>query len=132
MSLTRVRWRLSLTLLCLFASTFQSSLAQTHIHRDAGSEPFVALAAQAVDGASALSNALSPADAAKNHAGGARGDTACPLCQILMFGGGLPAAPFQMPARSITAAAHVLLEQVPARFIAAVSYDWQSRGPPRA
>jgi hypothetical protein len=131
MSLTRVRWRLSLTLLCLFASTFQSSLAQTHSHREAGREPYVALAAHAGDGAAALSISLSP-DQSKNHAGGARGDTACPLCQILMFGGGLPTAPFQMPVRSLTAAEHVLLEQVPACFIAAVSYDWQSRGPPRA
>jgi hypothetical protein len=48
-----------------------------------------------------------------------------------MFGGGLPVAPFQMPARFFTAAVHLPLEQVPACFIAAVSYDWQSRGPPR-
>jgi hypothetical protein len=126
MSLTRVRWRLSLTLLCLFASTFQSSLALAHIHGNADREAYVAGAVQAT----ALTSAQQP-EHAPNPSGVARENGACPLCQILMSSGGLPAAPFQLPVRPVVATGHVLLEQVPACFIAAISYDWHSRGPPR-
>lgn len=154
MSFTRARWRLSLTLLCLFASTFQSSLAQTHIH--AGEAPYGAVAPvsssynadQRALGSAANHSApdasISSLDSGsgvlahsgtskqqRDHANPARESTACPLCQILMSAGGLPAAPYEVPSRPIGAAPHTDLEQVPACFIAAVSYDWQSRGPPQ-
>jgi hypothetical protein len=126
MSLTRVRWRLSLTLLCLFASTFQSSLALAHVHSNAGGEAYVAGVAHS----SALTSARQP-EQSPSPSGAARESDACPLCQILIAGGGLPLAPFQVPVRPVVAAEHAPLEQVPACFIAAVSYDWHSRGPPR-
>src|ERR1044072_2945983 len=75
MSLTRVRWRLSLTLLCLFASTFQSSLALAHIHSGADGEAYVAGAVHA----SALTSAQQP-DHAPNPSGVARESGAWPFC----------------------------------------------------
>jgi hypothetical protein len=130
MTLTRVRWRLSLTLLCLFASTFQSSLAQTHVHNAAGAdESFVARAISSADSQAHVTDQTAPTQS-QNHSG-TRENGVCPLCQILLFGGGLPTAPYEVPSRPLAAHAHDLLEQVPACFISAVSYDWQSRGPPR-
>jgi hypothetical protein len=116
MSLTRARWRLSLTLLCLVASTFQSSLALIHVHT-ASPQTFV-------------SSALQSPDQAPDHTNTTRENAACPLCQILLAGGGLPGAPFEVSAREVALRAHVLLDQVSASCIAAVSYAWQSRGPP--
>jgi hypothetical protein len=128
MSLTRARWRLWLTLLCLVASTVQGSFAQVHFHAAAG-QAFVAGARVSSYGPG-LSVQRHSLEQPLNHANTTRDSAACPLCQVLLVGGGLPIAPFEVFARASAAHSQVTFEQVPACLIAAVSYDWTSRGPP--
>ncbi len=121
------RLRLRLTLLCLLTSTLQTFIAQTHFHVPAGlAAPVAGVAGElAGDPAIPLSG---KGDPSRQH--GRDHESSCPLCQIVLHGGAapLPATIFSvlLPARTWV----VRIEQASFGFIAAVSYSWQSRGPP--
>jgi hypothetical protein len=110
------RLRLRLTLICLIACTLQSFVAQTHVH----------VAAQSV--VSAASAAPSGGDSLPHRGGGP--DTHCPLCQVAAHGGGAPLLASVISISPQAAGSLLAVESASIGFIAAVSYSWQSRGPP--
>jgi hypothetical protein len=123
--LSRPGLRFALSLLCLIACTWQGFVAHTHFHAHAPS-------------AAACVSQLSP-DALPSQTARLEGscnssdpgsDSSCPLCQIVLHGAAsaLPAHDqFTLPAR---------IAGLPAATdpscltITAVSFDWNSRGPP--
>jgi hypothetical protein len=104
-------WRVVVLMVCLMASTVQGFIAQTHGHRSARPrlESGVRLDAPSVP--------LSKLDA-------------CPLCQVGLTG--------SVPLRSVDLIFMASMARLsspafsrgPTPLIAAVSYSWQSRGPP--
>jgi hypothetical protein len=126
MALAHSSRRLFLTLFCLLAFSFQSYIAQTHIHIPGRADP----------GISAL--ASSPAKISLNAAKqGKRGqlpinsDTNCPLCQTVLHAGF-----FLTPALLVLLLPDTQAGNGPAPVVAshrdgAPSHGWQSRGPPQ-
>lgn len=124
--------RLWLTLVCLFTSTLQSSLAETHFHSRV--TPFSTVAQGFVPAAQHSAPQAVSDDAAlcrkpvQRHVSG--DDASCPLCSVLLAGGALPSVAYQIPTRPLSSSEAARVDQVPSCLISAVSYAWRSRGPP--
>jgi hypothetical protein len=133
------RWRFGLTLLCLLVFTAQSTVAQAHVHSATRSEAGtsftrVVSASLATDVAKASASDLSP-DLSKGTPARRAHDTDsgfCPLCQFLLLSGAALLPTFSTPLPSAAAVSFVSVDQASPHSIAAVSYSWQGRGPPRA
>ncbi|MEP7242324.1 MAG: DUF2946 family protein [Gammaproteobacteria bacterium] len=126
---TQSPWRRWITLLCLLACTAQSFVAQTHIH---GHSQRVTTALVAASGhVETAANAGTSRPDAPLHSG-RDNDAKCPLCQIVLHGGAAPLSAYAVSLPLLSAGIVAIAEQVPLSSIAAVSYFWQSRGPPRA
>ena len=119
--------RTALALCVLFTSTFQSFVAQAHIHvpsRSATGSAYVVL--------DAFAQPSAVAGDTDERAKQSRGDpsSTCPLCQALAFSG----APLAHSAHAVIAPvvlrSIVLIDRVPLTSISAVSYHWTGRGPP--
>ena len=143
------RWQHVLVLLCLLASTFQGYVAQTHIH--AAGVPTVRAAwaggsttdAGAIDVDAARGLAAADSRAAIDSQNGgtdgrernshSRGENpaACPFCQAVAQGGTALASVFTVLATLSQSGLVLLVLAVFTGCIAAVSYSWQGRGPPR-
>jgi hypothetical protein len=112
------RPRVALVLLCLLACTAQSFVAQTHVHAaDNCGQPVLA-ASDCPEGGVARHNSGS--------------NTGCPLCQVVLHGGAAPLAPHALSIPLLAKNASPAPEQLAIDSIAAVSYHWQSRGPPHS
>jgi hypothetical protein len=123
------RIRSGLTFLCLLTCTLQTFIAQTHFHAPKSGVAHVAGIAEELPGGQAFS-LTGDGDPSRQHS--RDHEPSCPLCQIVLHGGAapLPATTFSMllpPANSVVCTARPLFGT-----IAAVSYSWQSRGPPLA
>ena len=116
--------RLVLTLLCLLACTIQSFVAQTHVHVQ--TEPADAAVASIVAG---HPEAGAPAHESDRDIPKRDGDN-CPLCQIVLHGGGVPLLTHAFFLPQLVAKTVWTDEQPALSSIASVSYNWQSRGPP--
>ena len=121
------RSRLALTLLCLLACTVQNFVAQSHVH--ASSLCGAAGITSQVCAADGDAPTLHARDDTGNHGKG--GPAACPLCQVVLHGA---IAPLTSSALSVSLAVQSssrVAEQLESFSVAAISYHWQSRGPPR-
>jgi hypothetical protein len=124
-SFRRAHWRLRLVVLCLLAFTVQSALASAHLH--------ISAYGRTTDGVVAslfttdLGDQAAPADLAKRA-----GDNAnCPLCQFLILGSAALHPTCCALVAPVESAAFIVADQTSPRFISAVSYSWQGRGPPQ-
>ncbi len=119
--------RTTLTLLCLLACTIQSFVAQTHVH--ARTEPAGAAVASIAEG---YPEASAPAHESDRDIPKRAGDnySHCPLCQIVLHGGGVPLLTHAFFLPQLVAKTVWTAEQPTLSSIASVSYNWQSRGPP--
>jgi hypothetical protein len=124
-SLRRAQWRLRLVVLCLLAFTVQSALASAHLHISAYGRT-----TQSVASTLFTSDVGAPSgstDLAKRA-----GDNAnCPLCQFLILGSAALHPTHVAALAPVESAAFVVADQTFARFVSAVSYSWQGRGPPQ-
>jgi hypothetical protein len=119
--------RTALTLLCLLTCTIQSFVAQTHVHVETESTG-AATAYVAERHAEAVALAQeSDRDIPRR---GGDNYSHCPLCQIVLHGGGLPLLTHAFFLPLVVATATSTVEQPTLSSIASVSYYWQSRGPP--
>ena len=124
--LTR-RLRIAFTLLGLFAFATQSFVAQTHVHahRLGDATAFTAHASASLDG-----YALQPnPDSGKQGKGGG---PVCPLCQVVLHGSAVALLPTLSSLPELGQSRVRLLSQQPSSLLAAISYHWQSRAPPRS
>jgi hypothetical protein len=126
--LSKPRLRLALSLLCLIACTFQSFVAQTHFHGHAATLSARACLPDLSQNSVSAQNA--ELEGSCNSSGGS-GSSPCPLCQIVLQGdaAALPAHDWDLSrvlAAGIPAAAASSFSFI----ITAVSFDWNSRGPP--
>jgi hypothetical protein len=124
-SYRRAHWRLRLVVLCLLAFTVQSALASAHLHLSSyGRTNGVATASLFTTD---LGDQAAPSDLAKRA-----GDTAsCPLCQFLALGSAALHPAVLALVTPVESAAFIVADQTPTRFVSAVSYSWQGRGPPQ-
>ena len=124
--LRRAQWRLRLVVLCLLAFTVQSALAGAHLHISSYGRTTQSVAATLFT--TDVGGAAGQSDLAKRA-----GDNAsCPLCQFLILGSAAlhPACLAALPP-PVESAGLVVADQTCARFVSAVSYSWQGRGPPQ-
>jgi len=125
--LSKPRLRFALSLLCLIACTWQGFVAHTHFH---GHTPTLAAAAclphQSLHAGPARVVGL---DDSCNSSGDS-GSSSCPLCEVALHGAAsaLPAHDWLLP--SFQAAGLPAPTNPPSLTITAVSFDWNSRGPP--
>lgn len=121
--------RMGLAFALLLTTTLQSFVAQAHIHVPAPAAPgggYVVFYTSA--------QPATASDVIDRAAKRTRGDSSstCPLCQVLAFSG----APLAHSAHAVLAPvlphSMVAIDRVPLTSIAAVSYSWTGRGPPRA
>jgi hypothetical protein len=103
-------------LLCLLACAAQSFVVQTHVH-----------ASPVCEGVSQPGQVCAADSGSVKHAGGHPG---CPLCQVALHGAAAPLAPHALPIPLLAQSAFRAPEHPAISLIAAVSYYWQSRGPP--
>lgn len=121
-------WRLTAALLCLVAYTFQSFVAQTHVHAPSAPVPATAGYHAGVQADTPSLAARSSEDSTKH---GRRDDSSsCPLCQIVLHGGAAPLSTFAISLPLQTAISVAPAEQAPPGAIVAVSFSWQGRAPP--
>jgi hypothetical protein len=123
-------------LLCLLTYTVQSSFAQAHVHSAPPATSGIAAlgsqgphASQSRD--AAADSPAAPAKADPSRHAGSDQSAHCPLCQFLLLGGTPLLPSFSAPVSTASAVSIVFADQAPSCSIAAVSYSWQSRGPPR-
>jgi len=118
------RWRIGLTLACLLSFTGETFLAQAHLHsRNAASVTQSA-------SASADQPDAGRAKQQPNKSTGSDESSRCPLCQFLLLGSAALLPSFFAPAATALAVSIAFVDQASPSSIAAVSYSWQSRGPP--
>lgn len=115
-----------LLLCCLLTSTLQVYVAQTHIHIP----PYVARAIAGHSGIDAIAAATDDRDGPLNPLPGTERIHICPLCQAAAHGSALLAPSHTEVPISCAVGSVVPLDIVPLVSIAAVSYNWQGRGPP--
>jgi hypothetical protein len=124
-SFRRAHWRLRLVVLCLLAFSMQSALASAHLH--------ISSYGRTTDGVVAslfttdLGDQAAPTDLAKRA--GDNGN--CPLCQFLILGSAALHPAVLALLTPVECAAIIVGDQTPPRFVSAVSYSWQGRGPPQ-
>jgi hypothetical protein len=120
-------WRLAVMVICLVAATIQGYVVQTHGHPAA--RPRLVLAAHLASGVSAAASSSAPVS--EEHPVTQPGNAAaCPICQAGLSGSApLPAA-VSTSVAPLAVASTSSFSRGPALLISAVSYSWQSRGPP--
>ena len=126
------RWRLALTLLCLLSFAGENLLAQSHVHT--GDGRVLSLlgsgSPQSPGGLERSSWHNAPLNK-QNNPSGTDDSSRCPLCQFLLLGNAL-LLPFVLAwLISATARTSIIPFATAAPCaISAISYSWQSRGPP--
>lgn len=121
--------------LCLLCFTVQNALASAHFHLISSDRAggVTASVRFAVDGAGANWHASAAENAAKTDLTKRAGNTntaSCPLCQFLILGSAALHPSFVAALAPVESVAFVVADQTFARFVSAVSYSWQGRGPP--
>ena|SRR5689334_19674139 len=114
-----------LIVLCLLAFTVQSALASAHLHISAYGRTTTGVTASLFT--ADLGDQAAPSDIAKRA-----GDNAnCPLCQFLILGSAALHPAVLALITPVESATFIVEDQTPPRFVSAVSYSWQGRGPPQ-
>jgi len=119
--------RLALSLLCLIACTWQGFVAHTHFH--AHTATHAAEACLARFSPDALPSQATRFEDSCNSSD-TRGDSSCPLCEVVLHGAAsaLPAHDGFLPPPQLGGLPAATDPSSLA--ITAVSFDWNSRGPP--
>lgn len=124
-SFRRAYWRLRLVVLCLLAFTVQSALAGAHLHMSSSGRTTQSVASTLFT--SDIADPAASTDLAKRA-----GDNAsCSLCQFLVLGSAALNPSYGTALAPVESAAFIVADQTFARFVSAVSYSWQGRGPPQ-
>jgi hypothetical protein len=114
-----------LVALCLLLFTVQSALASAHVHLSSYGRTTDGVVASLFT--TDLGDQAAPADLAKRA-----GDNAnCPLCQFLILGSAALHPAVLALITPVESATFIVADQTPPRFVSAVSYSWQGRGPPQ-
>lgn len=106
------RWRVALTLLCLLTFIVDGVVAQAHVHA-------------ADRSAHSLDSTKSPARKATTDDG-----TRCALCQFLATGGTALIPSHAQLTSTAAGSFWISLDHISPASVSAVSFSWQSRGPP--
>jgi hypothetical protein len=119
--------RLLFTVLCLFAFSAQSFIAQTHIHRPGTTDIGVAVADAVGKSLASVSHAKPPAKPVNPADEAAK----CPLCQAVAHFGFVVS-----PALLVLLLPRAIADEAPSSILrvtkdSAPSHAWQSRGPPQ-
>ena len=118
--------RLVLLLCCLLTSTLQVYVAQTHVHIP----PYVAHFTAGQPVVDAIAATSIDRDGPLSRRPGTERVHLCPLCQVVAHAGALLTPAHTEALTSCAAGSVVPLDVAPLVSIAAVSYNWQGRGPP--
>jgi Protein of unknown function (DUF2946) len=113
----------------IVALTFQSFVAQVHVHLQAN--PASGQIHATVHDASPPTAAPEDGDRRGKPPSGGDPSSTCPLCQILAAGvTPLPTGPYALVALEVASSSAVPFETAPVTGVTAASYSWESRAPP--